>query len=193
MESLIDIKKIIKDDYEKKTHQWKQKVWSCDEVLVGDSMVAYFIPSQPMCLMGIAGDTSVGVLNRIDTIKHTKASHVLIHIGTNDIVLEDMEIEETIVKLKEIKDALSESKVTFITPMPVIESRMSINNIKRTNQHLKVLTSRILETFDDNVMNMNDAFHHLDDLESYYKDDGLHLNKKGYILYEEILKTYLQK
>ena len=193
MESVVDIKKIIKEDYEKKTHQWKQKVWSCDEVLVGDSMVAYFLPSKPMCLMGIAGDTSLGVLNRIDTIKHAHASHILIHIGTNDIVLEDMEIEETIDKLKEIKHALSESRVTFITPMPVIESNMSINNIKRTNHHLKALTTRILETFNENVMNMNEAFHDLNDLESYYKEDGLHLNKKGYTIYEEILKTYLKK
>ena len=193
MESVVDIKKIIKEDYEKKTHQWKQKIWSCDEVLVGDSMVAYFLPSKPMCLMGIAGDTSLGVLNRIDTIKHAHASHILIHIGTNDIVLEDMEIEETIVKLKEIKHALSESRVTFITPMPVIESNMSINNIKRTNHHLKALTTRILETFNENVMNMNEAFHDLNDLESYYKEDGLHLNKKGYTIYEEILKTYLKK
>jgi lysophospholipase L1-like esterase len=193
MESVVDIKKIIKEDYEKKNHQWKQKVWSCDEVLVGDSMVAYFLPSKPMCLMGIAGDTSLGVLNRIDAIKHAHASHILIHIGTNDIVLEDMEIEETIVKLKEIKHALSESRVTFITPMPVIESNMSINNIKRTNYHLKALTSRILETFNENVMNMNEAFHDLNDLESYYKEDGLHLNKKGYTIYEEILKTYLKK
>jgi lysophospholipase L1-like esterase len=193
MESVVDIKKIIKEDYEKKTHQWKQKVWSCDEVLVGDSMVAYFLPSKPMCLMGIAGDTSLGVLNRIDTIKHAHASHILIHIGTNDIVLEDMEIEDTIVKLKEIKHALSESRVTFITPMPVIESNMSINNIKRTNHHLKALTTRILETFNENVMNMNEAFHDLNDLESYYKEDGLHLNKKGYTIYEEILKTYLKK
>ena len=193
MESVVDIKKIIKEDYEKKTHQWKQKVWSCDEVLVGDSMVAYFLPSKPMCLMGIAGDTSLGVLNRIDIIKHAHASHILIHIGTNDIVLEDMEIEETIDKLKEIKHALSESRVTFITPMPVIESNMSINNIKRTNHHLKALTTRILETFNENVMNMNEAFHDLNDLESYYKEDGLHLNKKGYMIYEEILKTYLKK
>jgi lysophospholipase L1-like esterase len=193
MESVMDIKKIIKEDYEKKNHQWKQKVWSCDEVLVGDSMVAYFLPSKPMCLMGIAGDTSLGVLNRIDTIKHAHASHILIHIGTNDIVLEDMEIEETIDKLKEIKHALSESRVTFITPMPVIESNMSINNIKRTNHHLKALTTRILETFNENVMNMNEAFHDLNDLESYYKEDGLHLNKKGYTIYEEILKTYLKK
>ena len=193
MESVVDIKKIIKEDYEKKTHQWKQKVWSCDDVLVGDSMVAYFLPSKPMCLMGIAGDTSLGVLNRIDTIKHAHASHILIHIGTNDIVLEDMEIEDTIDKLKEIKHALSESRVTFITPMPVIESNMSINNIKRTNHHLKALTTRILETFNENVMNMNEAFHDLNDLESYYKEDGLHLNKKGYTIYEEILKTYLKK
>jgi lysophospholipase L1-like esterase len=193
MESVVDIKKIIKEDYEKKTHQWKQKVWSCDEILVGDSMVAYFLPSKPMCLMGIAGDTSLGVLNRIDTIKHAHASHILIHIGTNDIVLEDMEIEDTIDKLKEIKHALSESRVTFITPMPVIESNMSINNIKRTNHHLKALTTRILETFNENVMNMNEAFHDLNDLESYYKEDGLHLNKKGYTIYEEILKTYLKK
>ena len=193
MESVVDIKKIIKEDYEKKTHQWKQKVWTCDEVLVGDSMVAYFLPSKPMCLMGIAGDTTLGVLNRIDTIKHAHASHILIHIGTNDIVLEDMEIEETIDKLKEIKHALSESRVTFITPMPVIESNMSINNIKRTNHHLKALTTRILETFNENVMNMNEAFHDLNDLESYYKEDGLHLNKKGYTIYEEILNTYLKK
>jgi lysophospholipase L1-like esterase len=156
-------------------------------------MVAYFLPSKPMCLMGIAGDTSLGVLNRIDTIKHAHASHILIHIGTNDIVLEDMEIEDTIDKLKEIKHALSESRVTFITPMPVIESNMSINNIKRTNHHLKALSTRILETFNENVMNMNEAFHDLNDLESYYKEDGLHLNKKGYTIYEEILKTYLKK
>lgn len=143
--------------------------------------------------MGIAGDTSLGVLNRMDTIKHANATHILIHVGTNDIVLENMEIEETIVKLKEIKHALSECKVTFITPMPVIESNMSINNIKRTNQHLKKLTAVILETFSKNVMDMNFLFNSLDDLDTHYKDDGLHLNKLGYELYETYLRQYLKE
>lgn len=191
MDSVTEIKKIIKDDYEKKVRQWKQKVWSCDEVLVGDSMVAYFLPSKPMCLMGIAGDTSLGVLNRIDTIKHAHASHILIHIGTNDIVLEDMEIEETIVKLKEIKHALSESRVTFMTPMPVIESNMSINNIKRTNKHLKALASRISNTFKKDVIDLNHVFDNIHDLDTYYKEDGLHLNQLGYNLYETYLHQYL--
>jgi lysophospholipase L1-like esterase len=191
VESLDDIKQIIDRDYHQKVTIWKKRVWKCKHLLVGDSMVAYYRPTIEMCQQGIAGDTTLGLLKRLDLIKLANPDHVLIHIGTNDIVLASLSIQDTIENLIQVKTYLNAYKVYILTPAPVIESFMSIHNHLRTQDHLKRLTYKIQETFNEDVIDIFNPFYHHTDMKSLYVEDGLHLNQKGYALYESIIKHYL--
>ena len=192
MDSLEDIKVLIKKDYQRKITTWKKQTISCDTLLVGDSMVAYYKPKINLCLQGIAGDTSTGVLQRVDVIRLVNPKRIYIHIGTNDIVLESLTLDQTMLNLHHIKHALHDFKVIFMTPMPVIESKISFHNKKRTNAHLEALANRIKETFNEHVLDMFKEMTTLDFLDQYYQEDGLHLNELGYSIYERTLYTHME-
>jgi lysophospholipase L1-like esterase len=193
MDTLEDIKRLIASDYKRKTTRWSKEARMCDVILAGDSMVAYYQTHLPICLQGIAGDTTLGLLNRLDLIKKTNPSHVFIHVGTNDIILDDISIFQTIENLKTIEKMLFPIKVKVISPLPVIEKRVSQLNHQRTNLHLKTLTQNIKEVFPNNHLDLFHVFFHMNDLESHFKEDGLHLNDRGYNVYESYLKLKLEE
>lgn len=193
MDTLEDIKRLIALDYQRKTMKWSKETNTCDVLLAGDSMVSYFKTQLNISLQGIAGDTTKGLLNRIQLIKKTQASHVFIHIGTNDIVLEDMTIDQTMDHLKQIIDILKPAKSIIITPLPVVESQISALNKNRTNRHLKSLTHRIVNAFPNQHMNIFDDMINRHNMAYFYQDDGLHLNEHGYAIYESYIKTILEE
>lgn len=192
MDSIDEIKKLIAKDYQQKVNRWKKQTMRCDTLLVGDSMVAYYKPTLNICLQGIAGDTSKGLFERIDVIIPFNPKRIYIHIGTNDIVLESMTISQTMDYLNQIKHALIHFDVIFITPMPVIESKISIHNKNRTNAHLEALTHHIKNTFKEKCLDVFDVMVSLDSYDQYYKEDGLHLNDFGYMIYERCLQTHME-
>lgn len=191
MKSIEAIKEVIKKDYERKVKRFLL-MDSCDYLIVGDSMVDYFKPSNPWCMQGIAGDTTSGVLSRIHAIKHVNPKRVIVHVGTNDLVLTQLTLAQTIEVLKDIKKNLEPIEVLFCTPMPVDEHMMSENNYLRTNQKLKILRIMMLETFDKKaIIDMHAHFDKEGLPETLHTGDGLHLNETGYKLYEDILMPYM--
>ena len=83
---------ILKADYEKHVKQFNESTYKEHQVVfVGDSLIAYmdtkkFLKTN-IINMGIPGDTSVGVIKRLDQIVRIQPSKVLINIGSNDLVL----------------------------------------------------------------------------------------------------------
>lgn len=193
METLDDIKRLIAFDYKRKTTKWSKEDMSCEVVLVGDSMVAYYQTQLKMCLQGIAGDTTAGVLKRVDLIKKTHASTVFLHVGTNDIVLESIQINQTIQHIQNIVHRLSPMHVIVISPLPVIETKISSLNQERTNRHLEMLTNKIIESFPENHLDLFHEFISQHEISSLYQEDGLHLNEHGYLIYESHLNAILKE
>lgn len=191
MKSIEDIKALIQRDYNNKLKKF-MVMEPCDYVLVGDSMVAYFKPSLPWCMQGIAGDTTIGLLNRIHAIKHVHPKRVIIHIGTNDLVLTNLTLDETVNNMKNMKKQLDQVEVLFCTPIPVDENMMSEHNRLRTNASLMVLRKMMIETFDkQNIIDMHPLFDQEGLPKTLHIGDGLHLNKKGYHVYEQVLTPYM--
>jgi lysophospholipase L1-like esterase len=191
MKSIEDIKALIKRDYERKVKRFLL-MESCEYVIVGDSMIDYFKPTKPWCMQGIAGDTTVGVLNRLHAIKHVNPKRAIIHVGTNDLVLTDLTLEETLNHMKVIKHELDTIEVLFCTPMPVDESAMSENNRLRTNDKLMTLRNMMLEAFDKkHIIDIYPLFYQDGLPTSLHVGDGLHLNKEGYQRFEHVLIPYM--
>lgn len=190
--SLEAIWQLIQKDYLNKVAYFKKYAKKVDHLIVGDSMVAYYKPTLNIHKQGIAGDTTEGVLNRIDVIHLYAPKKVFLHIGTNDLVFTNDSDEDIVKRIQSIIDQLQACEVYFILPLPVDPKYFQIKNQPRTNNRLYQLKTLILEKIKHTtIIDMYESFLCKDVLCKHYHSDGLHLNKKGYDLYEKIIKKHL--
>ena len=147
--------------------------------------------------MGIPGDTSVGVIKRLDQIVRIQPSKVLINIGSNDLVLFKSHPDEIVENIKNIVNYLStyvfdvKIYVTLVTPVlkdDVISNHLYIQN--RTNDRIEAINESLkktnLELVDTHRLWLNGS------LNKAYSTDGIHLNEVGYRVYIESIKQALK-
>lgn len=147
---------------------------------------------------GIDGDTTAGVLNRLDNIVMLEPEDIFILIGINDI-FQNID-ESTVLKnytdiVSKLKNSLPNTNIYIESIFPIEESlsndnySTSISNeyIKGINAGLKKISEsqqvKYIDCFDKFITNGN--------LDLKYTVDGVHLNGSGYRLFEDILSKYL--
>lgn len=187
-------------------------------VFLGDSLtqrypLADFYPNMPIYNRGIDGDTTVGVLKRLDvSVFALQPSIVVLQIGTNDLQVAELSPEATIeniqIILAKIKEGLPNVKILLVSLYPVNETPDKlIEKIvvgPRNNKDLMWMNAH-LKTLDD--VEFIDVYPSLCDatgnLEMRYTKEGLHLSLNGYAqvtekikpilitMYESQLKTFL--
>ncbi|MDP5093744.1 MAG: GDSL-type esterase/lipase family protein [Polaribacter sp.] len=129
---------------------------------------------------GISGDTTEGVLARLDELTHCEPKKVFILIGINDLFRDDMTSEKVYENILKIVNQIHEKSpntnifVHTILPTSTLKIR---EKIQMTNELLKNSASnnpyQLIElhtefTDKDGLMNMN------------LSNDGVHLNETGY-------------
>lgn len=190
--SLEAIWQLIQKDYQNKVTYFKKYAKKVDHLIVGDSMVAYYKPTLNIHKQGIAGDTTEGVLKRIDVIHLYAPKKVFLHIGTNDLVFTNDSDEDIVKRIQSIIDQLQAYNVYFILPLPVDPRYFQIKDQPRTNERLYQLKTLILEKIKHaTLIDMYETFLCKDVLCKQFHSDGLHLNADGYALYETIIKQYI--
>ncbi len=137
---------------------------------------------------GISGDTTAGLLARINTITERKPHTVVLMIGVNDL-LNDKPLEQVKRNYSRILDALSDTReLIILSTLPVIDFYQAdqINaNIKALNTFLKnEVQKRHIRYIDLHTSFWGDHF----GMQRQYTLDGVHLNSQGYLLWENILK-----
>ena len=172
-------------------------------VFLGDSLTDYvkfdeILRNPSIKNRGIAGDTTLGVLNRLDEVISIKPAKLFILIGTNDIVY-GRKADEIIQSIRQIISRVhSESKGTKI----YIQSLFPVNNIKfRTNRPIETIQAVNAE-----IKKLADELHCIfidlyplllneseNALDVRYTIDGLHLNGKGVLKWVEYLKPYVNE
>lgn len=172
-------------------------------VFLGDSLTDYvkfdeILRNPSIKNRGIAGDTTLGVLNRLDEVISMKPAKLFILIGTNDIVY-GRKADEIIQSIRQIISRVqSESKDTKI----YIQSLFPVNNIKfRTNRPIETIQAvnaeirKLADELHCTFINLyplllNESENALD---VRYTIDGLHLNGKGVLKWVEYLKPYVNE
>ena len=148
---------------------------------------------------GIGGDTTDGVLRRLDvSLFDINPSKIVLMIGTNDISggrSNDEILNNYREILSEIKERLPETEVycmsiipqnsLFVSESAELEKRTEI--IIEVNREIKELSERMGYQY----VNIFDGLSENNILKAEYTEDGLHLNHKGYIVWTEILKPLL--
>ncbi len=165
---------------------------------VGDSItqdfnVYEYFPDKNVYNRGIGGDTSKGVLGRLEeSVFGLKPKKVFLNIGTNDLELLDDGIEGIFARVKEIvqkiKDFDQNMEIFIISVYPVNPKVDKMTVGKRSNQEIKRLND-LLKTIEN--IEYIDIFTKLlsDDgnLAKEYTIEGLHMNQNGY----EVIKAEL--
>jgi len=157
-----------------------------DIVMLGDSLTARgewgeFYPGASIANRGIGGDTTTGILSRLDPIIAMRPKVVFILAGINDLGFHRDPVD-IITSYQKIIKILTDSgaKVVVQSTLYVSKnSRLSNNtSITKINKEMKAycLTENRCEFLD-----LNNLMSPRGQLSREYTGDGIHLNGKGYL------------
>lgn len=164
-----------------------------DYVLVGDSITNYaewseLIPGFRIANRGISGDTTKGVLKRMDQIIAMNPAVVYIMLGVND-VLHSYNDDEIQSNYKEIIDhlRLAQIKVVLVSTVHVrFENDEKFNDsISRLNHYLK---SYVVGKTEVLYIDLNKSLSEGNRLKLKYSEDGIHLKADAYLVWAKYLK-----
>jgi lysophospholipase L1-like esterase len=198
---LDQLKRLIEMDYIRHVKRFDSLDTEKPIVFLGDSMMAYF-PIKAFNLedqihnLGIPGDTTLGVLKRMDQIIRLKPKIVVLHIGINDFVLTKLSKEESYNNILTIRHYLLEncpnSKVyiTSLTPINQKDFKDQLYLLNRNPQDAIILNDMLKKVIEKEVF--IDIYDQLidqqGDLSLNLTVDGIHLNQKGYQIYLNHIK-----
>jgi lysophospholipase L1-like esterase len=170
-------------------------------VFLGDSLTdqgewAELFQNGNIINRGISGDTTDGVLKRLDEIVASKPQKIFLMIGVNDIWNERKTIPEIVKNYRQILEFI---KLNSPSTQVLVQSLLPINNksfpIAIDNQDLVAVNQelkKIVFIFSYNYLNLHSSF--LDDaqqLDIKYTIDGVHLNANGYSHWKTIIEPYI--
>ncbi|HMI03624.1 MAG TPA: GDSL-type esterase/lipase family protein [Pedobacter sp.] len=143
---------------------------------------------------GIPGDTSFGLLDRLDEVTGGHPVSIFILIGINDIARnfpDSIIIRNYERMISQIKSASPQTKIFFQTMLPTnssfgkLKDHYKNGRIIEINAKLKDLAKRN----DITVIDLYSAFaDHTGNLPAKYTFDGVHLNKQGYDVWVSVLR-----
>jgi len=149
---------------------------------------------------GISGDTTFGLLERLDEITEGNPKKVFILIGINDISRDfpdEIIIENYTEILQRIKEESPATLVYVQTILPVNESFGIYKNHYGKDDHILKINNFLREMKKEKDVVVIDLHDHFLDannrLDAKYTEEGLHLNAKGYQVWAGILKPYLNE
>ncbi len=140
---------------------------------------------------GIAGDTTEGVFARLEELIYYKPSQIFIMIGINDMFRDDMSAQKIYDNIISIVNKIStknpRTQIYLNTILPTTTSSLKLK-IKQTNsllinsekdQSYKLILLHEEFSAENDLMDMN------------LSTDGVHLNDKGYQVWVQKIKEYI--
>jgi lysophospholipase L1-like esterase len=170
-------------------------------VFVGDSItqdfnVYEYFPGKQVYNRGIGGDTSQGVLTRLnESIFDLKPSKVILQIGTNDLELLDDGVEAIHQRIKriikEIKTFDKSIDIVLLSVYPVnpLIDRKTVG--KRKNQDIQELNHLLSQVDEVIYLDIYSQLEKDNVLNPDYTLEGLHLNQKGYQVIKKEIEEFM--
>jgi lysophospholipase L1-like esterase len=200
-----NLKKVIEDGYKRRIRHFELEKKMYDIVIAGDSMAAYlnthhYFKNISIMNQGIPGDTTEGLMKRLDYVFKVSPKKIFLNIGSNDLVLlhkKPIEIVESIISLiQRIKSELKEVKIYLFNVTPVNETVEYANHLYifgRKNEDIIEINDLLNKRLPVDML--IDIYHEVVDehekLKPSLTNDGIHLNDLGYTIYAQLMKTHL--
>ncbi|WP_196593484.1 GDSL-type esterase/lipase family protein [Pectinatus sottacetonis] len=172
-------------------------------VFLGDSMTdegnwERLFPGQNVVNRGIGGDTTLGVLNRLEQIIELNPPKIFLMIGTNDLcynrsITKTVENYDRILYL--LHKNLPDTKIYVESVFP-FNDKIFPSVYLRTNKNIKLLNVQIKKLaakYNDPYLDITRPFTGSDGrLPAQYTIDGLHFNEKGYKVWRNQIQKYVK-
>jgi lysophospholipase L1-like esterase len=165
-------------------------------VLLGDSRVAgaewsELLERGEISNRGISGDTTSGVLRRLETSVPAGAALCVLQVGVNDLILGGS-IEQTVANYRQIVGWLQKernARVVITSVIPASEEQPELNRaIHELNQQLVQLAAASGAQWVD----LGPALSPEGFLRAELRSDAVHLNGDGYLRFRDALTPVLQ-
>lgn len=169
-------------------------------VFLGDSITyggdwSELFPDSPVENRGIGGDTTTGVLNRLDQVIAQKPAKIFLMIGTNDLCY-GRSVPDIVVNYRHILERfhqeLPDSTVYIQSVLPFNDTMFPSRSL-RTNNHIRRINVEIKRLATDYNYPYLDLASSLTDsngrLFVKYTSDGLHLNDAGYLVWRDLIRN----
>jgi lysophospholipase L1-like esterase len=176
-------------------------------VFVGDSLtqrypLSEFYSGLPVYNRGIDGDTTLGLMKRLDlSIFDLKPKILVLQIGTNDLQVGNLSKETTVQNLKEIiKTVLNRQpdlKIIIISLFPVNETGEKLVEKlvvgPRKNQDIQWMNDQIKNTSNVHFVDVYQSLLNQDgQLDMRFSKEGLHLSLAGYAAITPLIKEKIE-
>jgi lysophospholipase L1-like esterase len=160
-------------------------------IFLGDSITdegewSKLFPSSPVENRGIGGDTTLGVLNRLNQITASNPTEIFLMIGTNDLCFGRSIPEITSnyrLILTRFQTELPNTRIYIQSVLPFNDTLFPSRSL-RTNKNINELNRQIkklAKEYNYTYIDLTPAFTASDGrLPVKYTKDGLHLNDAGY-------------
>ncbi|MDG2343090.1 MAG: GDSL-type esterase/lipase family protein [Flavobacteriales bacterium] len=148
--------------------------------------------------MGISGDFSEGLIKRIDNVVNYNPKNVFIMIGINDIIekVPLSEIKANYIKIIElIENRCPETNIYIQSTLPTTGLRSLLSSSKGINIKVQDLNKFLYKTTKEKNIVFIDMYldytNQNNELKKELTTDGIHLNSKGYSIWESYIKNYI--
>lgn len=187
-------------DYTMRTSLFEELREHREIVMLGDSLTARgewgeFFPGASIANRGIGGDTTAGMLSRLDPIIAMKPKVVFILAGINDLGTH-RDVPEILNTYQKIIEALTDSGTNVFVQSTLYVSRPSrlSNNADITHINAE-MKAYCLAGNKCQFIDLNTSLSPKGRLDRDYTGDGIHLNGKGYLAWvkaiSEAMAEYL--
>jgi len=163
-----------------------------DVIMLGDSITEFgswqeLFPTISILNRGIAGDTSYGVLERLEEITRRQPKTVFLMIGVNDF---RQSISPEIVEhnIRSIVSGLSSSGIT-----PIVQSTLFVTDAPEINAQIRRLDVSLRQWCADSsvtYIDLNPVLAPEGKLLPRYTWDGVHLNGDAYLQWRDIIAPH---
>ncbi len=168
-----------------------------DVVMIGDSITDEaewedLFPSLKIANRGISGDTTDGIVERIDSIVSTSANKAFIMVGLNDFQRGDS-VDAVFSRYQNIVNALLDNRTTVYIQSTILGGK----NVSHLNHSITALNEqlKLFTETDSNLIyvDINRNLSHANLLNAKYSSDGIHLNAEGYQAWRESISQYMRQ
>lgn len=177
-------------------------------VFLGDSLTDFFpigeyFPDVEAYNRGIAGNTTLQVLERLDDVVALAPRTVFLQIGVNDILRLSRKIaspQNLTDRILQIAAAFPGAKVYVSSLYPINRKRSFISNIicfRGSNKRIGAVNAVLRQRCIEAGLTYIDMYPHLLDekgrLKKAYTLEGLHLTAEGYCVIADVYRPYLDE
>jgi lysophospholipase L1-like esterase len=161
-------------------------------VTIGDSLSLWLpteaLPAGQLWLnQGISGDTTTGVLNRLDSLRHTRPTQIYVMAGINDLRKGQTDYQ-ILTNLRLIMQQLRQDHPqAHILVQSILPTAIGIPNdrIRRLNLAIEAMTQEEGTEYLDLYSYFADA---RGEMRPELTTDGLHLSARGYSIWQSVLR-----